>query len=320
MKWIKLLIIVISLWLPIHSYACWDDDWDDDSGWWIGDDEFDDWNDFGQDDDGNEFDDWNDFGQDDDDNDFDDWNGFGQDDDVIGGMLSEVEAPIPNDDDNEFDNDWWRRDYDDDTPDDNGNDDWWGDDDDDVGSWTNTDEKNNQNAPDYWKNQTWHIPAYNEYLLNWKKWENYPEHWQPQTGQNCVSVALEYIANCLDGSYPGNDYIFYRDYFESLYLQAFGRDLFQLGVDPSHLSSFYGLCGFDVESISYKDVQSCILNNTPVMGVIASGENSAHELFVIGYFADTDMYQTLNPATGTFQAFNKNDFYGNTLYKVNSFK
>lgn len=56
------------------------------------------------------------------------------------------------------------------------------------------------------------------------------------------------------------------------------------------------------------------------MGVIASGENSAHELFVIGYFADTDMYQTLNPATGTFQAFNKNDFYGNTLYKVNSFK
>lgn len=30
MKWIKLLIIVISLSLPIHSYACWDDDMDDD--------------------------------------------------------------------------------------------------------------------------------------------------------------------------------------------------------------------------------------------------------------------------------------------------
>ena len=255
MKWIKPLIIVISLSLPIHSYACWDDDMDDDDEGWYNNNDDDDW--------------WND------------------------------------------DDDSW-----DDSSDDG--DDWW--DDDDVGSWTNTDEKNNINAPDYWKNQTWHIPAYNEYLLNWKKWENYPEHWQPQNGKNCVSVALEYIANCLDGSYPGNDYIFYRDYFESLYLQAFGRDLFQLGVDPSHLSSFYGLCGFDVESISYKDVQSCILNNIPVMGVIASGENSAHELFVIGYFADTDMYQTLNPATGTFQAFNKNDFYGNTLYKVNSFK
>ena len=255
MKWIKLLIIVISLSLPIHSYACWDDDMDDDDEGWYNN------------------------------NDDDDWQ---------------------NDDDDSWD----------DSSDDG--DDWW--DDDDVGSWTNTDEKNNINAPDYWKNQTWHIPAYNEYLLNWKKWENYPEHWQPQNGKNCVSVALEYIANCLDGSYPGNDYIFYRDYFESLYLQAFGRDLFQLGVDPSHLSSFNGLCGFDVESISYKDVQSCILNNIPVMGVIASGENSAHELFVIGYFADTDMYQTLNPATGTFQAFNKNDFYGNTLYKVNSFK
>lgn len=281
MKWIKLLIIVISLSLPIHSYACWDDDWDDDSGWWIGDDDCA-W----------EID------------------------------LPEVDITPDNDDSWADEDDWWRTDYgdDDDSWDDSSDDDddWW--DDDDVGSWTNTDEKNYINAPDYWKNQTWHIPAYNEYLLNWKKWENYPEHRQPQTGQNCVSVALEYIANCLDGKYPGNDYIFYRDYFESLYLQAFGRDLFQLGVDPSHLSSFYGLCGFDVESISYKDVQSCILNNIPVMGVIASGENSAHELFVIGYFADTDMYQTLNPATGTFQAFNKNDFYGNTLYKVNSFK
>lgn len=281
MKWIKLLIIVISLSLPIHSYACWDDDMDDDDEGWYNNNDDDDW--------------WND------------------DDDCAWEIdLPEVDITPDNDDSWADEDDWWRTDYGDD------DDDWW--DDDDVGSWTNTDEKNNINAPDYWKNQTWHIPAYNEYLLNWKKWENYPEHWQPQNGKNCVSVALEYIANCLDGSYPGNDYIFYRDYFESLYLQAFGRDLFQLGVDPSHLSSFYGLCGFDVESISYKDVQSCILNNIPVMGVIASGENSAHELFVIGYFADTDMYQTLNPATGTFQAFNKNDFYGNTLYKVNSFK
>lgn len=292
MKWIKLLIIVISLSLPIHSYACWDDDMDDDDEGWYNNNDDDDW--------------WND------------------DDDCAWEIdLPEVDITPDNDDSWADEDDWWRTDYgdDDDSWDDSSDDDddWW-DDDDDVGSWTNTDEKNYINAPDYWKNQTWHIPAYNEYLLNWKKWENYPEHWQPQTGQNCVSVALEYIANCLDGKYPGNDYIFYRDYFESLYLQAFGRDLFQLGVDPSHLSSFYGLCGFDVESISYKDVQSCILNNIPVMGVIASGENSAHELFVIGYFADTDMYQTLNPATGTFQAFNKNDFYGNTLYKVNSFK
>lgn len=297
MKWIKLLIIVISLSLPIHSYACWDDDMDDDDEGWYNNNDDDDW--------------WND------------------DDDCAWEIdLPEVDI-TPDDDDSwdESDDDWWRTDdSDDDDSWDGGNDDWWDDDDDgwwdddDVGSWTNTDEKNYINAPDYWKDQTWHIPAYNEYLLNWKKWENYPEHWQPQNGKNCVSVALEYIANCLDGSYPGNDYIFYRDYFESLYSQTFNRSSFDYGVAPSHLTSFYGLCGFDVESISYKDVQSCILNNIPVMGVIASGENSAHELFVIGYFADTDMYQTLNPATGTFQAFNKNAFYDNSLYKVNSFK
>lgn len=225
----------------------------------------------------------------------------------------------PDDDDSWNDNDpSWEDDWEDDD-DDSGNDDWW-DEDDDVGSWTNTDEKSNPNAPNYWKNQTWHVPAYNEYLLNWKKWEVYPEHWQPQDGKNCVSVTLEYVANCLYGNYPGNDYIFYRDYFESLYSQTFNISSFDYGVAPSHLSSFYGLCGFDVESISYKDVQSCILDNTPVIGVIDSGNNMAHELFIIGYFADTDMYQTLNPTTGTFQAFDKNEFYGNSLYKVNGFK
>ena len=100
----------------------------------------------------------------------------------------------------------------------------------------------------------------------------------------------------------------YRESFELLYSQAFDRNLFEYGVAPSHLSSFYAICGFEVESITSKDVQSCILNDTPVIGIIDSGNNMAHELFIIGYFADTDMYQTLNPATGTFQAFNKNDF------------
>ena len=42
MKWIKLLIIVISLSLPIHSYACWDDD---DEGWYNNNDDDDWWND-----------------------------------------------------------------------------------------------------------------------------------------------------------------------------------------------------------------------------------------------------------------------------------
>ena len=44
MKWIKLLIIVISLSLPIHSYACWDDDMDDDDeGWYNNNDDDDDY-------------------------------------------------------------------------------------------------------------------------------------------------------------------------------------------------------------------------------------------------------------------------------------
>ena len=43
MKWIKLLIIVISLSLPINSYACWDDDMDDDDEGWYNNNDDDDW-------------------------------------------------------------------------------------------------------------------------------------------------------------------------------------------------------------------------------------------------------------------------------------
>lgn len=121
MKWIKLLIIVISLSLPIHSYACWDDDMDDDDEGWYNNNDDDDW--------------WND------------------DDDCAWEIdLPEVDITPDNDDSWADEDDWWRTDYGDD-------DDSWDDssDDDDVGSWTNTDEKNYINAPDYWKNQTWHI-------------------------------------------------------------------------------------------------------------------------------------------------------------------
>lgn len=80
MKYLKLLIIVLSLSVPIHSYACWENDWDDDddSGWYDG---------------------WGD-----------------NDDDLWGGMLPEVDVYPDSDfddDDWEEDDDWWRSDDDD---------------------------------------------------------------------------------------------------------------------------------------------------------------------------------------------------------------
>lgn len=54
MKLIKLLIIVLSLSIPIQSYACWDDDWDDNYDPW--DDEDDPWGD-----DDNDWSAWDDF-------------------------------------------------------------------------------------------------------------------------------------------------------------------------------------------------------------------------------------------------------------------
>ena len=72
MKYLKLLIIVLSLSVPIHSYACWENDWDDDddSGWYDG---------------------WGD-----------------NDDDLWGGMLPEVDV-YP---DSDFDDDDWEEDDD----------------------------------------------------------------------------------------------------------------------------------------------------------------------------------------------------------------
>lgn len=100
MKFLKLLIIVLSLSIPIHSYACWENDWDDDDSSW--------------------YDDWYDA------DDYDDW--YDDDDyDISGGMLPEVDVypdNWDNDDDWNNDDDWWR------TPDDD--DDWGNDNDDDV--------------------------------------------------------------------------------------------------------------------------------------------------------------------------------------------
>lgn len=96
MKYLKLFIIMLSLSIPIHSYACWDDDWDDDShNGWYGDN------------------DWND----DDDLEDDSY-------DLSGGMLPDVDV-YPDDWDNDWDDDWdddddwWR------TPDDDDEDIEW---------------------------------------------------------------------------------------------------------------------------------------------------------------------------------------------------
>lgn len=90
MKFLKLLIIVLSLSIPIHSYACWENDWDDDDSSW--------------------YDDWYD------DDDYDDW--YDDDDyDISGGMLPEVDVypdNWDNDDDWNNDDDWWRTPDDDD--------------------------------------------------------------------------------------------------------------------------------------------------------------------------------------------------------------
>lgn len=319
MKVIKFLIILLSLSLPIQSYACWDDDMDDDYDFSDDDYDYDDW--------------WNDDWWNDD---YDNWN---DDDyawkidlpevDVNGNANNdyawEIDLPeveITPDSSSDTDNDWGL-DEDNNEFEDENNENWNEDEDedDDVGGWGNSDQKQDQDSSDKWKNEKWHVPSSNEILLNWNKWEYLPEHWTPQnSSMNCVSTALEYIANYLENKNPLTDYSMYRTTFECLYSDHFNRDLFDYGVAPSHLESFYKLCGFDVEKITPNEISNCILEHNPILGTIESESNYYHDVFIIGYFSDTNLLQTINPTTGTFQAFDKEKFANNLFYKVNSFK
>lgn len=160
MKWIKLLIIVISLSLPINSYACWDDDMDDDDeGWYNNNDDDDD---------------------------------YAWDIDLPDVIIT------PDDDDSwdESDDDWWRTDYgdDDDSWDDSSDDDddWW-DDDDDIPNVGNSENNFYFSAM---KPLGTHSPSENEIDINRKSFITLPASWPSQnTKMGCVSTVLEYVSN-----------------------------------------------------------------------------------------------------------------------------
>lgn len=195
MKWIKLLIIVISLSLPIHSYACWDDDMDDDDeGWYNNNDDDDD---------------------------------YAWDIDLPDVIIT------PDDDDSwdESDDDWWRTDYgdDDDSWDDSSDDDddWW-DDDDDIPNVGNSENNFYFSAM---KPLGTHSPSENEIDINRKSFITLPASWPSQnTKMGCVSTVLEYVSNYLYGSLTYDSYLSERTCFEDQYIALFNSDLTIDGV------------------------------------------------------------------------------------------
>ncbi len=305
MKWVKLLIIILSLSQPIHSYACWDEDWDDDSGWYDDNDNDDDW--------------WNEDNESDDDW----WNEDNYDDDYAWDIDLPDVIITPDDDDSwdESDDDWWRTDdSDDDDSWDGGNDDWWDDD-----SYTDNDSHNvgNNFTNTYFSNMKCfgnYSPSENEIDINRKSFITLPASWPSQnTKMGCVSTVLEYVSNYLHGSLTYDSYVLERSSFEIQYQDLFNSDLTTDGVIIENMEHFFTECGFNVEHVYFPyEIMGYILEGNPV---IASAKNdsdgsTAHEVFIIGYFRDTEHFQTVDPSNGTYETHKFEDLYLKSIFVI----
>lgn len=304
MKWIKLLIIILSLSQPIHSYACWDEDWDDDSGWYDDNDNGDDW--------------WNEDNESDDDW----WNEDNYDDDYAWDIDLPDVIITPDDDDSwdESDDDWWRTDYgdDDDSWDDSSDDDddWW-DDDDDIPNVGNSENNFYFSAM---KPLGTHSPSENEIDINGKSFITLPASWPSQnTKMGCVSTVLEYVSNYLYGSLTYDSYLSERTCFEDQYIALFNSDLTIDGVLIENMEKFFTECGFDVEHVYFPyEIMGYISEGYPV---IASAENNsdgstAHEVFIVGYFGDTGNFQTVDPSDGSYETRKFDEFYLKSIFVI----
>ena len=350
MKWIKLLIIVISLSLPIHSYACWDDDMDDDDEGWLFDNSF--YFELDDDDDSSYSDDDGFYFYDDDEttdsNDDDDswyenisWDDDSSYSDNDGFYFYDDETTDSNDDDDNYSdtlddddsnddwgNDWnddWGNDWNDDWGNDNSDDDWSDDNSDDDWSDDNSDDDwNDDNSDDEsnssensWNNgsnvnQKYYVPVLGEVCLR----NNLPNNWPAQDkNNNCVSFVLEYAFNYLNNTIDER-YSAMHHAYEMIFEELYGVDLATYGLRQPQMLPFFQNCGFSVRNIEYEDVASCINNGIPVVGTLKRSAEWAHECFVIGYIKGQDKLIIVNPCQGKIEKVDKYDFYGNTFFRL----
>lgn len=335
MKWIKLLIIVISLSLPIHSYACWDDDMDDNMDWLfdnpfyfeLDDDDSSYSNDegitFNDDDettDSNDDDDsWYDNIPWDDDNCGDDNSDYtwdeGNPDDACGDSniddtWDDSSTDIWGDDylddnwgNNDSDDDWGNNSSDDDWGNDYSDDDW----DDDYSNSGGSSWNNSSN-----ENKKYYAPILGEVCLR----NNLPNNWPAQDkNNNCVSFVLEYAFNYLNNTVDER-YSAMHHAYEMIFEELYGVDLATYGLRQPQMLPFFQNCGFSVRNIEYEDVSSCINNGIPVVGTLKRSAEWAHECFIIGYIKGQDKLIIVNPWQGKIEKVDKYDFYGNTFYRL----
>lgn len=276
MKWIKLLIIVISLSLPIHSYACWDDDMDDDDeGWYNNNDDDDD---------------------------------YAWDIDLPDVIIT------PDDDDSwdESDDDWWRTDYgDDDDSWDGGNDDWWDDDswNDDSGMSSN---KNNEIKGNDDKKNNYSLKESDKLSVNLKIL-NKQIGFKQGTNNTCVCSGLEFVAKVLGNNQLTESKVLEKlvatqglgallGQFQNV--QTLADDLARIANDAGFRSTSY-----------ISDIKTAIDNGELVMTTIPVASGGNHDVIIVGYNSEGYIaYNTDRQQGGNYTIIPEKEING--IYKV----
>lgn len=236
-------------------------------------------------------------------NDPEDWNNYEGDFEncIDGDELDEVVC-TPNHDDDD-DDDGFSFDDDDDDDDTigsnvNGDEGWWDDDDDDQ-----LDDDDEDDVHFY--NQNIHHPKPGEVDLKCDEWGYVlPERWHKQEIiRECTLVVMEYLSNYFkDTLFEG--YSSDRHTFADGYIDLYGHDGSLDGVYYSELLALLGYEGFRYMEIGCDDIIANINDDNPVMVTVADG---THELMIIGY-EDDDTFYAVNPATGTIQVWDADEF------------
>lgn len=252
----------ILLLIPSSGYTCFDDydDWSDDD-WY--DDWYEDLYDYLYDYGSYGYDDYDDLSVD---------NQVYPDEEGTGGFGIGIVGDTSNDDD-EYDDDWWRTDYSSDEEYDD-NTDWDEDNDYELDNNNNNSNNNSNNSN-------------NEYKIKDKDKvvNNLPDNWKKQdSNMNCVSTAMELVSRiilesgCID-----------RSTFEYGYDEKYNIDLREEGVKSNNLNDFVNIY-FETSNIkTYEEFENAIDNNHPIMVTVESEDgNNDHEVVVVGFVDDED--------------------------------
>lgn len=293
---LRFFLIFACVSLPLHSFACWDDDWDD---YYSYDDYDDDWWDYD--------DDW--WWDDDDDdwwNDDVDYGDIGNDDyDIDGGELDDV--VVTPDDDWGLDDDWWRVDYSYEEED-NDDDDWYYNYDDDViivgyGKGAQDNDKDNEIDP-----------KERQYLV--------------QDCQLCCVPAVMAIMNM----YAKKLTIEQAESLQNKYIEKFyemtGKNVSDIGVSSDKIETFMNLCGFIINHCSVDAISRCTDAGYQVfvfIDVIDNGKTYGHALDIIDSNKDSNgnivSYECINPNTGNVETHSADEFkHPKNIYCVKEIK